>query len=141
MNDPAEVKNILKTLSGIVLKKPYYRSISIEYLNNLLSSIGSLQGGRYNLKNSFEVLYMAPGPETVIAECKKPYNFKIPPTVLITIEVNLQQILNLEDPQIIKISGIDTEKLLSRINQDRWGNPFSEFAIFVQSPVECDCHR
>ncbi|MBU4257577.1 RES family NAD+ phosphorylase [Patescibacteria group bacterium] len=68
-------------------------------------------GGRYNLKNTFEVLYMAPDLETAIAETKKPHNFKLPPKIIITIDVNVQEIVDLEDTQIVKTLDIDTGQL------------------------------
>ncbi len=113
MYNPKRVGSILKKTAGIAIKKPYYRSTGIIYINSLISSIGSLSGGRYNPKNSFEVLYISPDPATAIEECKKTGNFKIPPRIIITIEVNLQSVLDLEDPDIIKNFGIEEKKLLS----------------------------
>ena len=59
-------------------------------------------GGRYNFKGkgSFEVVYLAPDPETAIAEGSRD-KYLIPPSVLITIEVNLQRVIDLEDRETI----------------------------------------
>lgn len=111
MKSKKEVKRLLKSLQGVAVKKSFNRFVGIEYMNNLLSSIGSLKGGRYNLKSSFEVLYMAPDPETAIAETKKRHNFKFPPKIIITIDVNTQSILDLENQHILESLGIDEEKL------------------------------
>ena len=113
MNSSKEIKQSLQTLSGIAIKKSFCRFVDIKYLADLLSSVGSLNGGRYNLKNTFEVLYMSPDPETAIAETIKPHNFKLPPKIIITIDVNIQEIVDLENTQIIKTLNIDTSQLFN----------------------------
>ena len=112
MNSSKEIKQSLQTLSGIAIKKSFCRFVSVKYMNDLLSSVGSLKaGGRYNLKNKIEVLYMAPDLQTAIEEPIKPYPFKFPPKIIITIDVNVQEIVDLEDTQIMETLGIDPNQL------------------------------
>ncbi len=112
MKPRKEIKRILKSLQGITIDKSYYRFVGIEYINDLLSSVGSLNGGRYNLKDAFEVLYMAPDTKTAITETAKSYNFRLPLKIIITIDVNVQTILDFKDKSNIKKLEIDTERLL-----------------------------
>jgi len=121
MKSPRTVKQLLKSLQGITIQKFFYRFVGIKYINNLLSCVGSLDGGRYNLKNTFEVLYMAPDPETAIAETIKPHNFKLPPKIIITIDVIFQNILNLEDQYVLEHLGLKTKQLFCswRIPSDK----------------------
>lgn len=111
MKSPRVVKQLLKSLQGITIQKSFHRFVGIEYMNNLLSGIGSLDGGRYNLKNTFEVLYMAPDPKTAIAETIKSYNFKLPPKIIITIDVTFQNVLDLEDQHILEHLGLEVKQL------------------------------
>lgn len=121
MKSPKAIKDSLRSIQGVAIKRSFYRFIGIEYLKNLLGTIGSLKGGRYNLKNTFEVLYMAPDPETAIAETIKFHNFRSPPKMIVTIDVHIQHILDLEDTQTIETLGIDTERLSTawRIPSDK----------------------
>ncbi len=122
MKSQSEIKNTLKSLKGIAIQESFYRFVGIEYINDLLSSVGSWdRGGRYNLKKAFEVLYIAPDPQTAIEESIKPSNFKLPPKIIVTIDVNVQEIIDLEEEQIIEALGIDTNQLFSawRIPMDK----------------------
>lgn len=111
MESPKAIKESLNFIQGTAIKRSFYRFIGIEYLKDLLGTIGALKGGRYNLKNAFEVLYMAPDPETAIAETTKSHNFRFPPKMIVTIDINVQHILDIEDKQTINLLGIDPEKL------------------------------
>lgn len=65
------------------------------------------------MKNSFEVLYMAPDAQTAIEETGLIDKFRLPPRVLITLDVRLQSVLDLEERKIIEDSGIEFERLFS----------------------------
>jgi len=107
-----ELKDILEKAPGISIKKSYYRMIGVKYLKNPLSALGSkLTGGRYNYIGEFEVLYLAPNPQTALLETLKNINFRFPPKSLITIEVNTKYILNLRAKKVTSALGIDIEKL------------------------------
>lgn len=107
-----ELKDILEKAPGISIKKSYYRIIGVKYLKNPLSALGSkLTGGRYNYIGEFEVLYLAPNPQTALQETLKNINFRFPPKSLITIEVNTKYILNLRAKKVTSALGIDIEKL------------------------------
>ena len=103
MKAPLKVRKILReSLQGKVIKKSYYRFISVEYMDRVLSSLGSLHGGRYNPSDAFETLYMAADPQTAIIETVKSHHFRFPPKIIITIDVNLQSILDIEDAYVIE---------------------------------------
>lgn len=111
MKSPKEIKEALELLPGVTIRKSFYRFVSIEHMSDLMGSVGSLRGGRYNLKKAFEVLYMAPDPETAIAETIKPHNFRFPPKMIITIDVKLQHVLDLGNKHTLEDLGINTDQL------------------------------
>jgi len=114
MKSEIDIKKIqTEELKGIPIEGYWYRNVSIEFISHPLGGVGSiLGGGRYNLPDSFEVLYMAPDPHTAIEEAKRePFDKKMPPQLLITAEIKTQVILNLEDKAIINALGIIEEKL------------------------------
>jgi len=109
-----EIRTVLQSLKSVAIEDSFSRSVGVKNINDLLSSMGSwMIGGRYNLKNRFEVLYMAPDPKTALEEVIKRYPFKIPPQVIITIDVTVQRILDMEDQYVLDMLGIDTTRLLS----------------------------
>lgn len=111
MKSPEEFKKIIKQLPGIPINCCFYRFIEIEYINDPLSGLGSLKnGGRYNFKGCFEAVYLSPYPETAVAEASRD-KYLIPPSVLITIEVNLKKVIDLEDRKIINALGINEQEL------------------------------
>ena len=110
----SKFKKVLQSMAGKAIQQSFFRFVNVAYLKNLLSCVGSFKnGGRYNLKNSFEVLYMAPDAQTAIAETGLIDKFKLPPRILITIDVSLQSILDLEERKIIEDLGIESERLFS----------------------------
>ena len=111
MKSLEEFKKILKILPGASINAYFYRFIKIGHLKDPLSGLGSLEhGGRYNFRGSFEVVYLAPDPETAIAEGSRD-KYLIPPSVLITIEVNLQKVIDLEDSKTANALGINEQEL------------------------------
>src|SRR3989338_91305 len=107
-------KKVLQSIAGTAIQQSFFRFVNVAYLKNLLSCAGSFKnGGRYNLKNSFEVLYMAPDAQTAIEETGLIDKFQLPPRVLITVDVSLQSVLDLEDRKIVEDLGIESERLSS----------------------------
>ena len=70
-------------------------------------------GGRYNIRNSFEVLYVAPDIQTAIKETRLVDKFKLPPSIIITIDVNLKSVLDLENKSNLAELGIASKQLFS----------------------------
>jgi len=126
-----EFQKELNRISVIAIKKPYYRSIGVERLNNPIEALQSkLNGGRYNFIGSFEALYLAPNPFTAIKESlkefkenSKVFDFKFPPKVTITVEVEVEHIIDLQDGRVIRALGIEEHKLIKpwRYTQDVLG--------------------
>lgn len=115
------IKEVLSGIKGIPLKRSFYRSIGIEYLSDPLDAVhAKAHGGRYNFRQAFGVLYMAPDPHTAIKEVSKNSEFKFPPKALITIEVDIQSVINLEDDAIRAALQVEKGVLLSpwRARQD-----------------------
>lgn len=106
------LKRILENLPGISIKQPYYRIMGLRYLRNPLSALGSkLAGGRYNYIGECEVLYAAPDAQTAVQETLKNINFRFSPKSIITIEVEVQEVVDLEDSKVIDVLGIEVDKL------------------------------
>ena len=103
---------LLHNIKGIAIKKPYYRFMAMKYVKTPLSALGSLiVGGRYNFIGMFEILYVAPDPQTSVEETITNSPFRFPPKVMLTIEVELQNVLDLGNLQNLAILGIESEKL------------------------------
>jgi RES domain-containing protein len=53
----------------IPVKRAFYRNVDYTYISTLLSAIGSFTtGGRYNVKNGFEAMYLAQDPMVALFE-------------------------------------------------------------------------
>ena len=117
-----DFRSELNLLNGVSITSNYYRFMSIKYLNNLLNGMGAYKhGGRFNLPGSFEVIYLAPDPHTAITEVTKDINFKLPPQIIVTINVNVQNILDLQDRNNITRLGLENDRLLEqwRVPRDK----------------------
>ena len=100
MLPPLEFKKALKEIPGIPIESNFYRFLKIQFIKDPLSGLGSLRyGGRYNYKNEFEVLYLTSDPETAVAEGSRD-EFLIPPSVLITVKVRLQEVIDLDNDEM-----------------------------------------
>ena len=72
--------------------------LKYQFIKYPLSGLGSFKyGGRYNYKNQFEVLYLTSDPDTAVAEGSRD-KLLIPPSVLITVKIKLQKVINIERP-------------------------------------------
>jgi RES domain-containing protein len=109
----------LPTLPTQPLTGIAYRLIPAKYAGSALSSIGSLKkGGRYNPKEAFEVLYLAQSPITALQEVNiikltdaALFSTKSSPRILLSVEVTLQTVLNMADPQVQKALGTNLQEL------------------------------
>ncbi|MGL5941442.1 MAG: RES family NAD+ phosphorylase [Waterburya sp.] len=105
MLESEKLNSVIAELPTISEAGVVYRFIKAKYLNEPLSSIGSLKvGGRYNIKNQFEALYLANNPITALREIRAIVETsseiiasRIPPYVLLSIEYNLRKIVDLTD--------------------------------------------
>src|SRR5579884_2384745 len=85
-----------------------FRLILARYAATALSSIGSLRaGGRYNMRGEFEALYLASSPVTALREvealvetAKGLRGVKGPPRILLSVEYELQAVVDLTDPAV-----------------------------------------
>jgi RES domain-containing protein len=92
----------LPEIEPVPIKATYFRFIGLQYLQHPLSAIGSIIfGGRYNHKNSFETLYLAPNPEAAIKESTRGFSIKFPPKVLMSIDVTLGKVIDLGDQSVL----------------------------------------
>ena len=112
MTDFEQFPWILHKIKGISLQRPFYRFMSMKYAKKPLSALGSsISGGRYNHIGTFEILYVAPDPQTSVEETITNPSFLFPPKVMITIEVDLQRVLDFSDPEILASLDVDNMKL------------------------------
>lgn len=96
-----------------------YRLVPLRFQNTLLSAVGSfLKGGRYNIAQTFEVLYTSGSPITALKEL----NFLVKtssgivafpgePLILLSLSYSLQSILDLTDPNHQNILGTNLQEL------------------------------
>src|SRR5579859_5421710 len=85
-----------------------FRLILARYAATALSSIGSLRtGGRYNMRGEFEALYLASSPVTALREVEALVEtveglrgVKGPPRILLSVEYELQAVVDLTDPAV-----------------------------------------
>jgi RES domain-containing protein len=102
----------LPAIKPIAIKATYFRFIGLQYLQSPLSAIGSMVfGGRYNYKNSFETLYLAPNSEAAIKESTRGFSMKILPKVLMSIEVTLCNVIDLGDQSVLNELKINIDEL------------------------------
>lgn len=98
-----------------------FRFVHIQYQNSVLSTIGSLKnGGRYNIAGSFSVLYTSDTPITALRELRVLVETatgliasKAPPYLLLSIEYNLETVIDLTTS--------DQQKLLETNMQELTG--------------------
>jgi RES domain-containing protein len=82
-----------------------YRAVQDKYRQTPLSAVGSIRvGGRYNPKGVFEALYLAESPEVALGEVGfsrssggKFETQPLAPYLLLSVQVQLQQVIRLED--------------------------------------------
>ena len=107
---------------GVPLRGSFFRSIPLVHTKTPLSAAASTtHGGRYNPIGSFEVLYAAADRDTVPRETGAvvvdpatgvSISLPKPPSVDITIDVDLQRAVDLTNDAVCKALGIRSASLL-----------------------------
>jgi RES domain-containing protein len=96
-----------------------FRLILARYAATALSSIGSLRtGGRYNMRGEFEALYLASSPVTALREVEALVEtveglrgVKGPPRILLSVEYELQAVVDLTDPAVLDVLSTNLAEL------------------------------
>jgi RES domain-containing protein len=101
-------------LPTIALQGKFFRIVSRKHQDEILDTQGSLEfGGRYNSPGVAGVLYLGESKEVCKAEReKKGSSALLLPQVIATIKVSLQKVLDLTNPDSLKIIGIKKQDLL-----------------------------
>ena len=109
----------LSSLPTLSTQGQVCRVINIRYVSTALSSIGSLQkGGRYNLPQAFEALYLAEDPITALLEVEAISKagtqlrfFVKPPLVVLSLYYQISTILDLTNPDNQSALGTNLQEL------------------------------
>ena len=96
-----------------------FRLILARYAATALSSIGSLRaGGRYNMRGEFEALYLASSPvtalrevEALVATTEGLRGVKGPPRILLSIDYELEAVVDLTQPTAQQLLGSSLAEL------------------------------
>lgn len=104
----------LQSLATAPKRGTFFRSIDLQYMTSPLSAVGSiLEGGRYNHLGDFEVLYLADTQQTTLFETKAVYNHsgkvvgrRQPPRAMLSVDLELQVVLDLTSPDLQKALGV-----------------------------------
>lgn len=101
---------VFKSLATTPLRGTFFRSIDARYLlASPLSALGSLLfGGRYNHVGWFEALYLADTPHTALFEVEHIYKDsdgkvagrRMAPRALLSIDADLQHVIDLRQPEV-----------------------------------------
>lgn len=114
-------ESVFRTL-GQAHRGSFVRAVPLEFQDTPLSAFGSRGGGRYNAAGSFEVLYLGENADTVARETRlivldaagndvaKPQ----PPTIIMTVEYDLQRAADLTDRKVLDLFGIRPAALLTK---------------------------
>lgn len=115
-----EVKpSTFQRLLSVPLQGKFFRIVSQKHKDEILNTQGSFEfGGRYNSPGVAGVLYLGESKEVCKAERerKSPSSILLP-QVIATIKVSLQKVLDLTNPNILKILRIKKQNLL-RSNEE-----------------------
>jgi RES domain-containing protein len=96
-----------------------FRLILARYAATALSSIGSLRaGGRYNMRGEFEALYLTSSPvtarsevEALVATAEGLRGVKGPPRILLSIDYELEAVVDLTEPTAQQLLGSSLAEL------------------------------
>lgn len=118
--------SVFQRLPFVPLQGKFFRIVSQKHKDEILSTQGSLEfGGRYNSPGIAGVLYLGESKEVCKAEReRKSSSSLLLPQVIATIKVSLQKVLDLTNPDILKIIRIKKQDLLrSEKKGDGYGLP------------------
>lgn len=132
----------LKALPASVFTGVAYRLIHARYAETALSSIGSLRnGGRYNPRRAFEVLYLADSPITALQEVEALvrtrtglFPVKGPPRLLLSVEVTLRAVLDLTQADVQQALGTNLQELTGS-----WVAVNDQEAVAPTQQLGCAC--
>lgn len=113
------LEHALKDLTSTLWTGVAYRLIPAQFAGTALSSIGSFRrGGRYNLKETFEALYLADTPLTALQEINLVkvtdaaiLSAKSSPRLLLSVEVALSAVLDMTTAQTQSALGTNLQEL------------------------------
>lgn len=112
---------LLPSLAQQPKRGTFFRSIQFEYVSEPLSAVGSIRkGGRYNRRSRFEALYLADSQVTTLYETNavldvggQPIGQRQPPRVMLSIDVELQNVVDLCDPAAHNTLNVTLAELLA----------------------------
>ncbi len=122
-----ELEAALATIVSIPVAGPFFRTVAFKYLQragrsapNILSGVpGRERGGRYNPAGGARTTYIAESPETAWSEAIRPFlgSGVAPalsrPLVMLTIQGQLQRVLDLLDQRIQARIGTNAAELVA----------------------------
>jgi RES domain-containing protein len=122
-----ELEAALATIASAPVSGPFFRTVAFTYLQragrtapNILSGVpGRARGGRYNPAGGARTTYIAESPETALSEGVRPFlgSGVTPaltrPLVMLTIQGQLQRVLDLLDPRIQARVGTNAPELVA----------------------------
>jgi RES domain-containing protein len=114
-----QLNAVLPRLTTIIIEGTGFRSIRTEFAQDPLSAIGSfICGGRYNLKEQFEALYLANNELTANLEVRALFQISSeliqlqgPPRIMLEIEYRLESVLDLTNSAIQQALGTNLQEL------------------------------
>ncbi len=131
-----------RTRDSISWKGVLYRFAEVEYSSkeDLITGMGAQKnGGRWNFKDSFPVLYASLAPETALAEIKAHYTYyeldfaDATPTVLSSLNVDLQHVLDITNGQIRTSLRISRKRMVA----EDWRKLNREGKISLTQSIGC----
>jgi RES domain-containing protein len=96
-----------------------FRLVALRYQDSLLSTIGSFKrGGRYNIAQQFEALYVSGSPITALKEIRYLINtpagvsaYPTRPYILLSLQYQLHRVMDLTDSHVRKILDTNVQEL------------------------------
>ena len=125
-----------------------FRLILARYAATALSSIGSLRaGGRYNMRGEFEALYLASSPvtalrevEALVATAEGLRGVKGPPRILLSIEYELEAVVDLTEPNAQQLFGQQPRGIVRTVAHTQCCGDNSAYAAARKCRSRTVCH-
>lgn len=116
------LKKKIKKIVPVQIKDLFFRLVSAELKNKILSTQGSfIYGGRYNPPGAFSVLYLGENIEVCKAESeRKVKDFLAYSKVIGKIKVSYKKVLDLTNPTILKKLNIKKDDILCKKKNGKW---------------------
>jgi RES domain-containing protein len=122
-----ELEAALATIPSVTVAGPFFRTVAFKYLQragrtspNILSGVpGRERGGRYNPAGGARTTYIAESPETALSEGVRPFLGSgvapalTSPLVMLTIQGQLQRVLDLLNPRVQARVGTNPAELVA----------------------------